>query len=202
MRVTSLKELYDTVHAGGIDRPLFINTEEFAFMDGYVYNFDDMDFYFVNKYYSWEWREMIEVETFPINSFRRAFRIFLYNNKKKLEELFRLEGLDDEKYSLYNNYDMVEKSKSKAANNVGSRTDVSSVSPYDTEAFSNTGKNELGAQETKGESEYELTRVGNIGVMTVSDMIEKHQDLFSAYIPFYDRLFQMFVDECLYLSED
>lgn len=111
-----------------------------------------------------------------------------------------MEGIDDELYSLYNNYDMTETAHSEATIDTGSRTDTQSVNPYDGSAFTESGQNEMGAQHNTSGGDSTLHRVGNIGVMTVSDMLTRHDELFSKYVSFYDKLFSMFADEYLYIG--
>lgn len=173
----------------------------YPFLQFYRDNSPAIDKYFTRKYASFEYDPIFESDKKEIHRFKEDVSAITEINANKFAELFRLENLDDEKYSLYNNYDMTETAHTSATADLGSRTDISSVSPYDTDTFSGNGKNELGAQLNTNVGDSTLTRVGNIGVMTVSDMIAKHEELFSKYISFYDRIFEIIARELLYVGE-
>lgn len=171
------------------------------FLEFYRSNINNIDKYFARKFASFEYDTIFESNASEISRFKEDIAAITEINASKFTELFRLENLDDDKYSLYNNYDMTERAHTSATADLGSRTDISSVSPYDTNNFTPNGKSELGAQLNTNTDDSTLTRVGNIGVMTVSDMLAKHDDLFSRYISFYDKIFEVIVRELLYIGE-
>lgn len=177
------------------------------------------------------------------------FRDDVYNhllmNKKKYEELYRVQVIPDDDYSLINNYDMQEIMDKDITDNQdndygqridsgsftkGSRTDsgsqtkgqqtdsnTESVAPYDSVSFSPEKYNEMlsgsrldttaftegqqidSSSSTKGSQidnldrtyaeDYTLHRYGNIGVQTVSDMLNKHIKLWSMW-EFYEYIFK------------
>lgn len=186
------------------------------------------------------------------------FRDEVYNhllmNKKKYEELFRVQVIPDDDYSLVNNYDMYEYMDKDATDNQdntygqrqdstsytkGSRSDsttntigeqtttnTNKVAPYDDTEFSNNsqdttvaGQRQDGVSYTEGQQQdsssntkgsqiddlnrtitedYELHRVGNIGVQTVSDMLQKHINVWSMW-EFYEYIFKEISKELLLL---
>ena len=177
------------------------------------------------------------------------FRTDVYNhllmNKKKYEELYRVQVIPDDDYSLVNNYDMQEIMDKDVTDNqdneYGSRQDsgsftkgsrqdgtttnigeqttttTSKVSPYDSSDFANNtqdvtvaGQRQDGvtfnegqqldsSSSTKGSQtdnldrtyteDYTLHRVGNIGVQTVTDMLQKHVKMWSMW-EFYEYIFK------------
>lgn len=142
----------------------------------------------------------------------------LMANRKKYEELYRIHVITDEEYSITDNYHITEtmdRDTTSTDDNVyGARTDEetrgsqtntteSDVSPYDNENFYNEGKvtDVLGARSdslTKGShtdalanvgtEDYTLTRRGNIGVQTGTEMLEKHNRYWDKY-KFYEYIF-------------
>lgn len=220
------------------------------------------------------------------------FREDVYNhlmiNEKKYEELYRVQILPDEDYSLVNNYDMHEvmdkdvtdnqdnvygqridnidllmgsrldvgttvkgTREDSTTNNIGEQTNTTgsqentstqSVAPYDSSTFANNTQtiDSLGSREdtsgaredsitftegeqtdtirnTKGEErdvtattkgsqtddldrtyneDYTLHRYGNIGVMTVTDMLQKHIKMWSLW-DFYEYIFKEICKELL-----
>lgn len=169
------------------------------FMDAYLVEYNNFDRYFAHKYTTFEYEDILSTSS-PVSSFQNDFFSFLTININKLKELYRMEVIDDTLYSLYNNYDMTETAHSEATIDTGSRTDTQSVNPYDGTTFTQSGQNEMGAQHNTSGGDSTLHRVGNIGVMTVSDMLTRHDELFSKYVSFYDKLFAMFADEYLYIG--
>ena len=164
------------------------------------------------------------------------FRTDVYNhlliNQKKYEELYRVQIIPDEDYSLVNNYDMQEimdrNISEENDNTYGERTDSGSlttgqqtntstgeVAPYDSDTFANNSKmtDVFGTRSdttgnTKGqqiddlnksvEEDYTLHRFGNIGVQTVTDMLNKHVKMWSVW-EFYEFIFKEICKEMLLL---
>lgn len=207
-----------------------------------------------------------------------GFREDVYNhlllNQKKYEELYRVNVIPDEIYSLTENYNIIETMDKDISdideNTYGERTDTESftegeredsssvtegqradetvntigqqtvtttntVAPYDSEEFANqsevtehnsgredtidftkgeqinTSTNTKGEEvdetsSVKGEQtdnlertyteDYTLHRRGNIGVQTVTDMLRKHKDFWSAW-QFYEYIFKEISAELL-----
>lgn len=211
-----------------------------------------------------------------VSNFRDEVYNHLLMNNKKYDELYRVQVIPDDDYSLVNNYDMYEymdkdssdnqdntygiridsidilygsrldvgsatkgEREDSTTNNIGtqSNTSTQSVAPYDSETFANNTQqsDSLGAREdsieftegsqtdtnqftkgsqndkttnTKGSQiddlnrtmteDYELHRVGNIGVQTVSDMLQKHIKVWSVW-EFYEYIFKEISKELLLL---
>lgn len=142
----------------------------------------------------------------------------LMANKRKYEELYRIHVITDEDYSITDNYHITETmDRDTTSNNsntygqridsvgLGSQTNTSEVdvSPYDSESYYNENKvtDVLGARQdsnTKGSQsdtlnntgteDYTLTRRGNIGVQTGTEMLEKHNRYWDKY-KFYEYIF-------------
>ena len=187
-----------------------------------------------------------------------SFRDDVYNhlliNAKKYDELYRVQVIPNEDYSLINNYDMQEIMDKDVTDNQdneygqrvdsgsftkGSRTDsgtqtkgqqidhnTESVAPYDSVTFSpdkyiemlsgsrldltgfTEGQQIDSSSNTKGQQkddldrtyteDYTLHRVGNIGVQTVSDMLQKHIKLWSIW-EFYEYIFKEISKDLLLL---
>lgn len=154
----------------------------------------------------------------------------LLMNDKKYSELYRIYVVDDEKYSLLDNYDMEEKlekdTTENRTNQYGQRSDSTSntvgaqsnsttntVAPYNSNTFQNdssssqslgsrsdSGSLTKGAQTDQlamiGSEDYTLTRKGNIGVMTGTDMLVKHDKYWQTY-EFYMYIFKDICRELL-----
>ena len=177
--------------------------------------------------------------------FTQAVYDHLMINEKKYSELYRIEVIPDEDYSLTNNYNITEvmdkditdnndntygqridsgsftegSRSDSASNTLGSQTTTvtDGVAPYDSDVFSNNKESETvagsrqdsssftkGSQSdsssnTKGQQidnldrtyteDYTLTREGNIGVQTATDMIDKHKKFWSLWA-FYEYIFK------------
>jgi hypothetical protein len=142
----------------------------------------------------------------------------LMANKKKYEELYRIHVIADEDYSITDNYhirEVLDKDTTENNNNTyGNRSDSSNVgsqtvtnqndvSPYNSSGYYANDKdtNIIGARSdtfTKGEQSdalaktgtenYTLTRNGNIGVQTGTEMLDKHNRYWDKY-KFYEYIF-------------
>lgn len=142
----------------------------------------------------------------------------LMANRKKYEELYRIHVITDEDYSITDNYhirEIMDKDTSENnnntygsrsdSNNVGSQTvtNQNDVSPYNSSGYYANDKdtNSIGARSdafTKGEQsdtlaktgteDYTLTRNGNIGVQTGTEMLDKHNRYWDKY-KFYEYIF-------------
>lgn len=188
------------------------------------------------------------------SEFTDAVYDHLLMNDKKYTELFRIQVIPDEDYSLTNNYDVTEHMEKEGSENndntYGARTDTGSftegsqstgttnnygeqtntttdkVAPYDSSTFNNDKQSVLVngvkidsidvlmgsrldvSSNVKGQQvddlnklygeEYTLTRKGNIGVQTATDMIDKHKKFWSLW-EFYEYIFKEISKDLLLL---
>lgn len=179
------------------------------------------------------------------DEFTDAVYDHLLINDKKYSELYRIQVIPDDDYSLTNNYDVTESmtksgtetndnvygqrldsgsffegnQTNTTTNNIGEQTNTTTnkVSPYDSSEFNNNDQSTVvnGIREdtidllmgsrldisttTKGRQidnldknyneDYTLTRKGNIGVQTATDMIDKHKKFWSMW-EFYEYIFK------------
>lgn len=142
----------------------------------------------------------------------------LMANKKKYEELYRIHVITDEEYSIVDNYHITENmdkdTTSNNENTYGSRSDGSiygqhtdthenEKSPYNDGGYSDNEQDtdvygqrsdtfSKGSQEdtlnNTGTEDYTLTRRGNIGVQTGTEMLDKHNRYWDKY-KFYEYIF-------------
>lgn len=238
----------------------------------YVPNHELYDRRFVMKYSSFRYFD--SVDTLPIDDpteivdpdetvdhfnwrrFSGDIGAHLTANMKMYAELYRIHCIDDDKYSLYDNYNIKEIMDRDTTSDVGSQTndgtedigqrsdngsktddgteDIGqkhdsnshSVAPYDSDTVHlensnslnygeqhnashlgstnsytygsqhNTNKMEYGSRHDSGTEDYTLTKVGNIGVQTVTDMIRKHRDFWTNE-SFIDYVFEQISKELL-----
>lgn len=193
-------DIYNACHPlVGISTGILGDVFDDDFMQLYTENTKDLDEWLTERYYSFEVNNYFNRPKTAIISYQ--FFNFISVNRAKLTELYRLENIDDSKYSLYNNYDMTEHTTTTTKSDLGERTDISSVSPYDTGELSTAAANEMGSQHNEIEGEQDISRVGNIGIQTVSDMLGKHLDLFDRYTSFFEKMIDMFAGEYFYIGE-
>ena len=155
--------------------------------------------------------------------FINQVRAHLLINDKKYSELYRVNVIDDSKYSLTDNYDMVETMQKIGGDNqtdtFGQRLDTSNstvgaqtndnihkVAPDDANTFNNyesdiftngertdtsaiTKGSEIDTHVNTNTENYNLTRKGNIGVMTATDMLDRHKRFWSMW-EFYEYIFK------------
>ena len=212
----------------------FATGDDDDFWAEYRTNYSRYDAVF-NRMFNSFWYFM-QMEDDTVDEVADQFRTDVYNhllmNKKKYQELFRVQVIPDADYSLTNNYDMTETMDKDATDNqdntYGSRQDSGSttygeqtitsthkVSPYDASDFNNdgqdvtvSGQRQDSTSDTKGSQiddlnrtlteDYTLHRVGNIGVQTVTDMLQKHIKLWSVW-EFYEFIFKEISKELLLL---
>lgn len=259
------------------DKGLFLlSNYDKPFWSDYINNHEKYDalfrrMFFSFKYYVQDYDETIESIT---NNFINDVYTHLLVNDKKYSELYRVNILSDEKYSITDNYDVTEIMQRNNIKNdtttLGSRTDVTNnvvdektdivvdeigsridtnetktgeqsstntntIAGFNSSDFENdkqekmtigdrtdainntTGEQTnkttttLGGQKNtnnfaKGEQidkyesseddNYTLTRKGNIGVQTASDIITKHIDLWTPW-SFYTMIFKDICSELL-----
>ena len=194
-------------------------------------------------------RYFMQLEDDTLDEVVDQFRDDVYNhlliNQKKYEELYRVQVIPDDDYSLINNYDMQEimdkdvtdnqdntygqrsdsgsftkgSRQDSTTNGIGQQTitNTNKVAPYDSSTFAEhtedttvngsrsdsigftEGQQLDSSSSTKGQQkddldrtyteDYTLHRVGNIGVQTVTDMLNKHIKLWSLW-EFYEYIFK------------
>ena len=212
----------------------FATGDDDDFWAEYRTNYDKYDAVF-NRMFNSFWYFM-QLDDDTVDEVAAQFRADVYNhllmNKKKYQELFRVQVIPDADYSLTNNYDMTETmdrdSTDNQDNTYGSRQDSGSttygeqtitgthkVAPYDSSDFNNdnqdvtvSGQRQDSTSDTKGQQiddlnrtmteDYTLHKVGNIGVQTVTDMLQKHIKLWSVW-EFYEFIFKEISKELLLL---
>ena len=251
MNIITVKDMYNkSVESGSKLFPL-LNLD---FWNDYSKNSEIFDRRFCNLYSSFYFylqKDDATVE-FILQKFKDYVSDFLYFNSKKYSELFRINNISDEVYSITDNYnttETLERNNTNTSNEVigekadtettsyGSRHDNSSttlgsqtntttdkVSTYDSEDFynktntedslsertdstssnigehtdtttSNSGEQTNSTNQTSIET-YTLTKKGNIGVKTVSEILNEHNNFWDSF-SFYDRIFKDICSECL-----
>ena len=207
------------------------------FWDEYLSNYEIYDTYFTRKFEKFYYCRDSETAT---SDFVMDCKTWLTLHAKDLSELYRIHSIDDDDYSLTNNYDMTEElnretnegtrqdtttknygsKSSTTTDNIGARNteNVEQVSPFDSATWNNNTKNNTNTQGTQDTStttnngymdtdnynkglqhdteEYTLTRKGNIGTMTATDMLEKHENFWDKY-NFYSAIFDNLAKEFL-----
>lgn len=205
------------------------------------------------RYFLQDESQSIEVIT---DNFIDDVYVHLMCNSKKYSELYRVNVVNPESYSITDNYSVVENmSRNKNSNdtnvfgartdstdeNIGSRTDstadtigsqsseeVTTKAGFNSSGFENDTKNNMsqtgradsstttmGKQDNmttynKGEQSdthnntesenYELTKKGNIGVQTSSEVMMKHKDFWSVW-EFYEMIFKDISKELLMVGD-
>jgi len=198
-----------------------------VFWQNYIANSTKYDKIFSRLYSSFCYFEQTDLDTVQdvTEDFIDAVEGHLLLNKKKYEELYRVNVVADEDYSLLNNYKLTETMDRDEANNKGIRTDtvsnsfgqqtvdtVNEVTTYNDDTFVDNGKNTntigsrtdtgsfiSGAQSDDKTETYTLEREGNIGTISGADMIKKHINLWSEY-EFYAFIFGEISKELLSLG--
>lgn len=211
--------------------PLLSNFNAPFWME-YIENYEHYDKLFRRNFYSFKYFLQNEDEELTITTRHFIDDVFthLLVNEKKYSELYRIYKLEDEKYSITDNYDITEtmdKTVNEETENVlGSRVDITQnsigtqnntltglVSPYDSSSFYNENETQesIGGRADNGNFEkgeqinntdianiekYTLTRKGNIGVQTVTDMLTKYDKYWTNY-KFYEMIFREISKELL-----
>ena len=165
--------------------------------------------------------------------FKNAIRELFLMNLKKYTELYRVNEVDDDDYSIIDNYDVTESregsNNKRIIDSFGQRvgtsnfvtgqqtnTETDTVAPYDSEEFNNreqitnvrgqrtdTSANTLNPytdnHTLNGSDEYTMTKKGNIGVQTQSEVMQKHVDFWKGF-SFYKQLFDDICAEYLLIE--
>ena len=218
----TVKELYE--YSSDNNQKLLSNYNS-TFWSDYNTNYQRYDSIFERFFSSFEYlRSKDDDVSVAFNKFTNDVYNHLLINDKKYSELYRVNVISDDIYSLTENYDITETMDKDISdeneNSYGAREDTNSntsgststgkVSPYDSENYYNDnqlleeGENEgtftKGAQsdtlnKTYAE-DYTMRRHGNIGVQTVTDMLKKHRDFWSVW-DFYEYIFKDIAKELL-----
>ena len=186
----------------------------------YVANSADYDLVFRRLYYSFMYFMQSQDETIAevTDNFIQDVENILRVHDKEFEQLYRVNELEKDAYGLTDNYDMTEKMDRDTGETLGTRSDSQTIgqqisgtitkkAPYDSETFYNENDVDMtsgarsdsqtyGSQSNTGTEDYTLTRKGNIGVMTSSDVIKKHIELWESF-NFYHYVFGVIARELL-----
>ena len=201
------------------------------FWSDYITNYQLYDKLFCRLYRSWfyflqEYDQTIgEITT----DFTEDVYAHLMLNEKKYSELYRIHVIDDDTYSLLDNYDMHEvmdkDTTTSGTDTFGQRIDSDSigaqentltnkVAPFDSADFNNerqavesngtrADSHTKGSQEDShsgsGTEDYELHRYGNIGVATATDMMDKARKFWTVW-EFYEMIFKDIARELLMIG--
>lgn len=188
--------------------------------EDYVAHSADYDLVFRRLYYSFMYFMQSKDETIEevTTNFIADVANILRVHDKEFEQLWRVASIPEEDYSIINNYDMTETMDKDTGETLGTRSDsqtigqqtngtTSKVAPYDSETFYNSNDVDVttgarsdsqtyGSQSNTGTEDYTLHRYGNIGVMTSSDVIKKHIELWESF-NFYHYVFGVIAKELL-----
>ena len=186
----------------------------------YVAHSSDYDLVFRRLYYSFMYFMQSKDETIAevTENFIEDVENILRVHSKDFEQLYRVNELQKNAYGLTDNYDMTEIMARTPGDTIGSRSDsqtigaqtsgtTTKVAPDDSETFYNNNDAQIssgarsdsqqyGSQTNSGSENYTLTRKGNIGVMTSSDVIQKHIGLWESF-NFYHYVFGVIAKELL-----
>lgn len=201
------------------------------FWAAYKTNYATYDKLFCRLYRTWFYFLQEHDETIAqiTTNFTADVYAHLLLNEKKYSELYRINVVDDTKYSLLDNYDMTESmdrdTTSNNTNTYGQRSDSDSygaqsnsttttVAGYNSSSFQNDNQvsESIGARSdghTKGSQEdtlnntgtedYTLHRYGNIGVATATDMMDKARRFWTVW-EFYEMIFRDIARELLMIG--
>lgn len=201
------------------------------FWTDYITNYQVYDKLFCRLYRSWFYFLQEHDQTIAeiTEEFTEDVYAHLMLNEKKYSELYRIQVIDDDKYSLLDNYDMTESmdrdTTSNNTNTYGSRTDgdtigaqtntqTRKVAPFDSSTFNNesevtegmgartdshTKGQQLDTLNNTGSEDYTLHRYGNIGVATATDMMDKARKFWTPW-QFYEMIFRDIARELLMIG--
>lgn len=201
------------------------------FWADYKTNYARYDKLFCRLYRSWFYFLQEHDQTIAdiTTDFTEDVYAHLMLNEKKYSELYRIHVIDDDEYSLINNYDMHEvmdkDTTTSGTDTFGQRIDSDSigaqentltnkVAPFDSADFNNerqavesngtrADSHTKGSQEDShsgsGTEDYELHRYGNIGVMTGTDLLKGAKNFWTTY-EFYEVIFRDIARELLMIG--
>ena len=207
----TVKEMYEVTKSAGT--PLLSNFNG-VFWTYYIDNYTELDRYFAKKYSSFRYFAQEESDTVEVvtQNFTSSVYEHLLVNKKRYEELYRVQSVNDNDYLLLDNYIVNETVTKEGSGNgsivSGERTDTlsntSKVSPFDSENFYNDTNSDntskKGSETDTTNNSYNETvtssKKGNIGVQTGADMLGKHTNYWKNF-DFYNLIFSEIAKELL-----
>lgn len=207
----TVKEMYEVTKIAGT--PLLSNFNA-VFWTDYIEHYTELDRYFARRYRSFRYFAQEESDTIEVvtQNFTSSVYEHLLVNKKRYEELYRVQSVNDTEYMLLDNYNVNTTITKEGAGNgtfvSGEREDkfyeTTLVSPFDSENYYNNTNSD---DTTKKGSETDTTnnaynetvtsnKKGNIGVQTGADMLGKHTDYWKNF-DFYNLVFSEIAKELL-----
>ena len=207
----TVKEMYEVTKSAGT--PLLSNFNA-VFWTYYIEHYTELDRYFAIRYRSFRYFAQEESDTIEVvtQNFTSSVYEHLLVNKKRYEELYRVQAVDDNDYMLLDNYNVNETVTKEGSGNgsivSGEREDklfnTTKVSPFDSENFYNDttsdGSTRKGVETDTTSNAYNETvtsnKKGNIGVQTGADMLGKHTNYWKNF-DFYNLVFSEIAKELL-----
>ena len=211
MSKKTVKEMYEVTKSAGT--PLLSNFNG-VFWTYYIDNYTELDRYFARRYSSFRYFAQEESDTVEVvtQNFTSSVYEHLLVNKKRYEELYRAQSVNDNEYMLLDNYNVNETVTKEGSGNgsivSGERQDkqysTSLVSPFDSENFYNDTNSDStiqkGSETDTTNNSYNETvtsnKKGNIGVQTGADMLGKHTNYWKNF-DFYNLVFSEIAKELL-----
>lgn len=207
----TVKEMYEVTKSAGT--PLLSNFNA-VFWTYYIEHYTELDRYFAIRYRSFRYFAQEESDTIEVvtQNFTSSVYEHLLVNKKRYEELYRVQAVNDNDYMLLDNYNVNETVTKEGSGNgsivSGEREDklfnTTKVSPFDSENFYNDttsdGSTRKGVETDTTSNAYNETvtsnKKGNIGVQTGADMLGKHTNYWKNF-DFYNLVFSEIAKELL-----
>ena len=211
MSEKTVKEMYEVTKKAGT--PL-LSTFNDVFWNDYIEHYTELDRYFARRYRSFRYFPQEESDTIEVvtQNFTSSVYEHLLVNKKRYEELYRVQSVNDNDYMLLDNYnvktDITKEGTGNGSIVSGEREDkifnTTKVSPFDSENFYNDttsdGSTRKGSETDTTNNAYNetvtSTKKGNIGVQTGADMLGKHTDYWKNF-DFYNLIFSEIAKELL-----
>ena len=211
MSKKTVKEMYEVTKSAGT--PLLSNFNAVFWAD-YIEHYTELDRYFARRYCSFRYFAQEESDTVEVvtQNFTSSVYEHLLVNKKRYEELYRVQTVNDNDYMLLDNYNVNETVTKEGSGNgsivSGEREDklfnTTKVSPFDSENFyndtTNDGSTRKGAETDTTSNAYNETvtsnKKGNIGEQTCADMLGKHTNYWKNF-DFYNLVFSEIAKELL-----
>ena len=203
--------MYEVTKRAGT--PLLSNFND-IFWNDYIEHYTELDRYFARRYCSFRYFAQEESDTVEVvtQNFTSSVYEHLLVNKKRYEELYRVQSVNDNDYMLLDNYNVNTSITKEGSGNgsivSGEREDkifnTTKVSPFDSENFYNDttsdGSTRKGSETDTTNNTYNETvtsnKKGNIGVQTGADMLGKHTDYWKNF-DFYNLVFSEIAKELL-----
>ena len=211
MSKKTVNEMYEVTKSAGT--PLLSNFNA-VFWNDYIEHYTELDRYFARRYSSFRYFPQEESDTVEVvaRNFTSSVYEHLLVNKKRYEELYRVQSVNDNDYMLLDNYNVNTSITKEGTGNgsivSGEREDkifnTTKVSPFDSENFYNDttsdGSTRKGSETDTTNNAYNETvtssKKGNIGVQTGADMLGKHTDYWKNF-DFYNLIFSEIAKELL-----